>query len=127
MNSNVEPDDEMKGNVEPDESNPDSAVQPVPIFEVAFRNGMWWSMPEELSKQLYEKYMGDEDASYIWDWGETRPGSWKPDNEETSINLYVVDFVAMEQRNTDNDRRRSVRLVWVHPAKVTPLWSGEKP
>jgi len=125
-------------NVEAYQNTPNSAVQPVPlplqpggpsipIFEVAFRNGMWWSMPEELSTLLFAKYENGEDAVYTWDWGESRLGSWRPDNEDTSINRYLVDFGAMEQRNIDNDRRRSLRLVWVRPQDVTPKWAGQKP
>ena len=41
----------------------------VPIFQVAFRNGMWWSIPADMSQQLYQKYMNNEDAVYTWDWG----------------------------------------------------------
>ncbi len=117
---------------------PNSSVQPVPllpppeeprmpIFEVAFRNGNWWSIPEEMSMMLFEKYNAGGNAGYTWDWGESRLGSWQPDNEETSINRYVIDFEAMEQRNIDNDRRRSVRLVWVRRQDVTPLWTGQIP
>jgi len=48
----------------PLENTSNSAVQPVlpppehciPIFEVAPGNGIWWSMPEDLSKMLFEKY-----------------------------------------------------------------------
>ena len=122
---------------------PNSAVQPVPLppqlqlffadcppvpqIEVAFNNGNWWSIPEEINTLLFEQYAAGKDAVYTWDWGETRLGSWKPDDEETSINRYMVDLVAMEQRNIDNDRRRSVRLVWVRPQDKTPLWTGQKP
>ena len=67
-----------------------SAVQPlVPIFEVAFKNGMWWSIPAEMSQQIYEKYRNNEDAGHTWDWGSSRAGSWQPDGEETYINRYV--------------------------------------
>ena len=38
----------------------------VPIVEVAFAHDKWWSMPAELSRQLYEKYVGQENASYAW-------------------------------------------------------------
>ncbi len=37
-------------------------------------------------------------------------GAWQSDGEETSINRYMIDFEAWEQRDLDNDRRRSVRL-----------------
>ena len=65
----------------------------VPIVEVAFRDGKWWSIPQEMSAQLYDKYINGGDAGYTWDWGEGgRAGSWKPDGEVTSINRYVIDF-----------------------------------
>ena len=112
---------------------PNSAAQPVqmpmapmvPIFEVAFRYGMWWSIPAEMSQALYEKYTNNEDAGYTWDWGDTRTGSFVLDGEETSINRYVIDFLAWEQRNIDNDRRRSVRLVWMSAESVIPKCTGE--
>ena len=105
-----------------------SAVQPaVPIFQVAFKNDMWWSIPADMSQQIYEKYMNNEDAGYVWDWGNSRYGSWAPEGEPTSINRYVIDFKTWEQRNIDNDRRRSVRLVWLPADKVNPIWTGEIP
>ena len=102
--------------IDPATHPPNSAGQPViPIFEVAFGNGMWWSIPAEMSAHLHEKYANNENAGYTWDLGDTRFGSWKPDGDESSINRYTIDFLAWEQRNIDNDRRRSVRLVWVPP------------
>ena len=99
-------------------SQPDGAEQSaVPIFEVAFNNNMWWSIPADMSQRMYENYKNNEDVSYTWDWGNSRYGSWAPEGELTSINRYVIDFNAWEQRNIDNDRRRSVRLVWVAPEK----------
>ena len=84
-------------------------------------------MPVDLSWQLYEKEKAGEDACYTWDWGESRKGSWKLDGEDTSINRYILDFNAMEQRNIDNDRRRTIRCIWVHPDEVNPAWTGEIP
>ena len=80
----------------------------VPIIEVSFRNGMWWSMPPEMSAEIHEEYMSGENAGYTWDWGDSRNGSWQPHDEPTSINRYVIDFGAMEQTNIDNNRKRSV-------------------
>ena len=89
---------------------------------------MWWAIPVEMSQQLYEKYMNGEDAGYTWDWGTTRSGSWHPSEDETtSINRYIIDFARMEQRNIDNDRRRSVRVVWVNMTDVMPRWTGKIP
>ena len=99
----------------------------VPIIEVSFRNGMWWSMPPEMSAEIHKKYMSGENAGYTWDWGDSRKGSWQPDDEPTSINRYVIDFGAMEQTNIDNNRKRSVRIVWTATAVTQPQWSGEIP
>ena len=90
----------------------------VPIFEVAFEEGMWWSIPEEISQKLYQNYMNNEDAVY---------NSWQPDEEATYINRYMIDFQTWEQRNLRNDRRQSVRLVWVAADKVDPTWTGQIP
>ena len=35
----------------------------VPIIEVAFKNGMWWPIPKEMSRLLYERYEAGEDAA----------------------------------------------------------------
>ena len=109
-------------------SPPSSAGQPdIPILEVAFRHNMWWSLPVEMSAALYENYMKNQDAGYTWDWGDARSGSWTPDGENTSINRYQIDFLAWEQRNLDNDRRRSVRFARVPAESVMPKWSGQIP
>ena len=99
----------------------------IPIVEVAFKKGMWWAIPPEMSQQLYDHYLTGEDAGYTWDWGTSRLGSWSPEGEETSVNRYVIDFTAKEQTNIDNDRRRTVRIVWVDPTETTPRWTGEIP
>ena len=86
--------------VQPVRSDFENAAQPgkVPIIEVAFNNDMWWSIPQVMSQGLYEKYLhGEQDIGYTWDWGKHRTGSWVHDNQETSINRYLIDFDAMEQ------------------------------
>ena len=96
----------------------DSAVQPVstpagsaiPIFEVAYDNDMWLSIPPALSEEFYEKYMMGVNAMY-----------------RCQQRSYVLDFVTMVQRNIANDRQRSVRLIWVCPEGVTPFWTGQVP
>ena len=109
-------------------SQPDGAEQSAaPIFEVAFKQGMWWSIPADMSQRMYENYKNNEDVGYTWDWGNSRYGSWAPEGELTSINRYVIDFNRWGQRNLDNDRRRSVRLVWVPADRVDPIWTGEIP
>ena len=91
--------------ISPATQPPNSAGQPAtPIFEVARGNGMWWSIPAEMSQQIYHKYTNQENAVYTWDWGDARAGSWQPNGEETPLNRYMIDFEAWEQRNLDNDR-----------------------
>ena len=101
----------------------------IPIVQVAFHNGMWWSIPQDMSQKLYAHYKAGKDACYTWDWGDTRSGSWPgPDPAgESSINRYLVDFDRMQQKNIDNGRMRSIRLAWVRQEDVTPQWTGQIP
>ena len=104
------------------------ATEHVPIIEVAFANGKWWSIPQEMSSQLYEKYVQDQDAVYTWDWGEGgRHGSWASDGEQTRINRYMIDFVNCVQTYLDNQRKRSIRVVWVRPQDVNAHFTCELP
>ena len=100
----------------------------VPIIEVAFKNGHWWSIPQDMSAQLYAKHVQGEDADYTWDWGDGgRVGSWRPEGAESSINRYRIDFVSRIQTNIDNGRKRSIRIVWVHPQDIVPQFTGQLP
>ena len=100
----------------------------VPIVEVAYNDGKWWSIPPAMSAQLYEKHTRNEDAIYTWDWGENgRTGAWSPDGEDTKISRYKIDFVAGVQTNIDNNRKRSIRIVWVRPQDVTAQFTGQLP
>ena len=101
----------------------------IPIIEVDFPKGMWWSIPQQMSAELYAKCEDGQDAGYTWDWGGSRTGSWKPEGEETSINRYVIDFVRKQQRNLDNERLRTTRAVWSleEDATETPQWTGQIP
>ena len=99
----------------------------IPIIEVAFSKGMWWSIPQEMSAQLFAKFEAGQDAVYTWDWGDSRKGSWKPDDEETSINRYMIDFVRKQQKNIDNGRMRTIRLIWIREEDATPQWTGQIP
>ena len=81
-------------------------------IQIEFHKGMWWDMPCELSSQLLDKYQQNcESAGYIWNWEETREGTWTPDGDTTSINRYVIDFLTMMQTNIDTQRTRRVRFV----------------
>ena len=86
----------------------DSAVPPVqvPIIEVAYDNGMWFSLPPEVSSAV----LYGQQSKYTWD-----------------KRSYKIDFDVMEQTNTANGRRRSVRIIWVDPSNVTPDWTGQLP
>ncbi len=83
---------------------------------------MWWSLPIEMPRQLYAKFVDGQDAVYTWDWGESRTGPWRPGDRGTSINRYTVDFVRTKQEHVDNGRKRTIRLIWVRPGDVTPTY-----
>ena len=105
-----------------------SAEQPalIPIIEVAFKDNMWWSLPECDSRVLYEKFRKGEDGVCIGNWGEKRFGSWVNDGEATNISRYVIYYMQKCQHNIDSHSIRSMRVAWVRPADVTPRWTGEK-
>ena len=113
----------------PSSADPNTAtehVEKVPLIEVAFKNGMWWALPLELSQALYDKYLAEEtDIGYTWDWQNSRQGSWKPDGEQTTINRYLIDFEAGLQRNIDNNRHRTMRVVWANPSSTKARWAGQ--
>ena len=81
-----------------------------PIVEVAFPNNMWWSLPAETSKDVWEAHLRGEVALYTC--------------EERS---YKIDFETMEQENTENGRRRSIRLLWLQASDVKATYTGQLP
>ena len=79
---------------------------------VEFNNDMWWMMPHELSGPIVEQWRsGATHCSYVWNWHGTRQGSYQPEGAQTDINRYIIDFTTMTQRNIDNDRTRTIRVV----------------
>jgi hypothetical protein len=99
----------------------------VPIIEVAFKNGMWWQMPLELSQSIMNEHMTTNNSivAFIWEWGDTRRGSWQgPEGEGSTINRYTLDFDSWEQTNSDNQRKRSFRVAWVSSAHINPISTG---
>ena len=81
-------------------------------IHVEFNHGMWWAMPHDLSDSILEQWLnGAQQVSFIWNWQDTRGGSYQPNGADTSINRYIVDFNTMHQRNVDNDRTRNVNVV----------------
>ena len=49
----------------------------------------------------------------------------KTDGEVTRINRYVIDFATGVQTNLDNQRKRSIRIIWVRPQDVVPQFTGQ--
>ena len=83
-------------------------------IHVDFNNGMWWAMPHDLSDPILDQWInGAQQVSFVWDWEETRRGSYQPDGAKTSLNRYIIDFDIMQQRNIDNGRTRKVKVVQV--------------
>ena len=101
----------------------DSAGQLVPIIEIALKQNVWWSMPAEMSAQIYQMNLNGEDVVYTLDCGASRPGSFTPEGEQTSINRYRIDFQKWQQINIDNGRRRSVLRVFLHGGKANAEWN----
>ena len=89
----------------------------VPIIEVAYHDGKWWSLPRGLSQFCYECHERNMDAEFVWHWGEHR-------TETNQISKYQIDFVSMLQVNKNSNRIRSVRIAWVEPHQVNPRDSG---
>ena len=100
----------------------------VPIIEVAYTHDKWWSLPSNISAELYTRKVNNQDARYTWDWGEGgRTGSWRPNGEQTRLNRYTIDFINNVQTNIDNGRRRSIRIIWVRPRDVKAQFTGKLP
>ena len=81
-----------------------------PIIEVAFGEGMYWSMPSDLTAQVYHQMcqpvVAQWDLGYTWEWGK--------DGEVPSCNSYIIDIETMTQRNVNPLVRRDLRVVWVN-------------
>ena len=83
-------------------------------IHVEFNNGMWWVMPDELSGGILNEWKnGAPQVSFVWDWGDSRTGSYECNGEETSLSRYIIDFQTMMQRNIDSNRTRRVKVVSV--------------
>ena len=96
-----------------------------PVIEIAFRNNKWWQLPKETSDEILSKFLANEkDIGYTWDWGDQRYGSWRPNDEPTSINRYLLDFETKTQRNIDTQRERSFRISWVDLDLVKAVKTG---
>ena len=104
------------------------AANLVPILEVAFPDGKWWTVPQEISAFLYPFYASGQNAGYMWNWGAGgRAGAFAPDGATTSKSRYIIDWAAGVQTNMDTQRKRSVRFVWVRRQDVLANSTGELP
>ena len=100
-----------------------------PVIEVAFKDGHWWSIPQELSEWIYWTSLTAPCVRYTWDWGNTRQGSFVEHAEDgssqaTTINRYTLDFESMTQTNVDNQRKRTFRVCWTKDAGPA-RWTGQ--
>ena len=83
-------------------------------IEVAFNNNMWWEIPEPASSQLLQLMQeGFTQASYVWDWGDTRHGSFVNEDGATSLSRYTVNFRTLMQVNSDTQRTRRIRVIHI--------------
>ena len=94
---------------------PESSLLSELLLQVEFNNGMWWTMPQDLSTGILQLWHGGaQKVTFVWDWKDTRMGSYEtPEGEATTYNRYEIDFTTMYQRNTDNQRTRKVRIAYV--------------
>jgi len=84
----------------------------MPIFEVAYDHGKWRPFTLEESLAFYGEF-------------ETNSHSAQHTSiQGTQTRKYVLDFATMVQINTGNDRRRTLRLVWLNPPLSQPLDTG---
>ena len=81
-----------------------------------FNNDTWWMMPHDRSDAIVEQWLsGPTKVSFVWDWHGARRRSYRPGEAQTDINRYIIDFTTMQQRNTDNNNTRNVRVVCLIP------------
>ena len=88
----------------------------VPIFEVVHADGMLWSLPRELSKEIYDNTYGAQ---------QTRFTRYMENNGE--FQAYLFDVEAMEYINIDDAHQGSLRLAWVNPGENRPSFTGQIP
>ena len=102
--------------VDVDESQPGQME-----IHVEFNNGMWWHMPYYLSDGILAQWKnGHQQVSFVWDWENSRKGSFVLGGVATSINRYIMDFNKMQQTNIDNNRTRRIKVVSVIRGSMWP-------
>ena len=94
-------------------------------IQVEHGGDMWWTMPHFCSDPIIQTWQqGYREVSFIWDWKDTRIGSYKLNGQTTSISRYIINFDTMYQRNIDkpNKDNRKVKVVWVIPWSSWLRW-----
>lgn len=81
----------------------------VPIVEVEFGEGMYWSMPSGLSAQVRSEML----QPVVEQWRMCYTWEWARDGEVASCNRYVIDVQRMMQTNLDTNCQRALRIVWL--------------
>ena len=99
----------------------------VAVVQVAYRGGLWWSLPEDLSAEIIKNHAKNENTTFCWQWDQQGRGSWStPEGEKTGISRYLINLRDGTQENTDNGRKRTARVVWMTEADSRePKWTGE--
>ena len=82
----------------------------IPIIELAFKDGWWWPLSQEKSQTIMESKETSDVVPYDLD---TRN--------------YVLDFQTYTQRNIDNNRLRSFRVIWIREQDLNATHTGEIP
>ena len=94
-----------------------AAVELVPIFEIMYADGMLWSLPEELSKEIYENTYGAQ-RTKTTQYTEYKKGKFE---------AYIFDVEKMRCENIDSDHEGPLRLAWVKPEELTASFTGQIP
>ena len=68
-------------------------------IELAFKDGWWWRLPQNVSQRFITKYQRGENAHYVW-----------YDRAEKKSRYYIIDFVKMVQQNLRSGSYRSIRI-----------------
>ena len=99
----------------------------VAVVQVAYRGGLWWSLPVDLSAEIIKNHANNQNTTFCWQWDTMGRGSWcTPEGAKTDISRYEVNLSQQTQRNIDNNRKRTARVVWMTEADARePEWTGE--
>ena len=79
-------------------------------IHVDFNNGMWWAMPHDLSDRILDQWInGAQQVSFVWDWEETRRGSYRPDGADfpQPIHYRFRDYAPAQLRQRPHSNCKS--------------------